>query len=178
MSDGVSGLVQYHRLRRVAFLGCLAGIALWPSAASARGVRVRLRGGYIAGRGTHSGPVMSQSELERCVRLERDINAGADQIDVEERRINARSEEIERYGAEISLRKTLLNRYNQASVDSYNGMVNQHRAMVLDYNVSLPTFNARVEAHKTQVGEFNGYCAQKSYSDSDMQAVRSRLGIN
>jgi hypothetical protein len=131
----------------------------------------------MSGRGSYGPGVLTQDQLEQCIRLERDINTRADSVDAEEAALNARQAEIERLGMEIDLRAGRVDRYSQVSVDNYNRLVMQHRSKVGDFNARLPAFNARVEAHNAQVGEFNAICAQRRYYQSDMQAVRSKLGI-
>lgn len=163
---------------RRGLLRILAGAPLAaPVPAHARRSRVRFSGSGMAGRGAYAPDVLTQDQLARCLTLERDINAGADGIETAEEALKRQETEIDRLGRDIDLRAARVDRTSQAAVDGHNRLVSQHRAMVRDFNARLAGFNARVEAHNAQVANFNGSCAQRRYYESDMQAVRTRLGL-
>ena len=143
-----------------------------------RGGRVRFRAGGLPGRGAYGPNVLDQDKLERCLRLEGEINAGAETVDAEEAALNARKAEIERLSREIDLRAARVDQYSQVSVDGYNRLVEQHRSMAGEFNARLSAFNTRVEAHNARVADFNSLCAERYYYEADMRAARSRLGLN
>lgn len=146
-----------------------------PSSVQAR-AKVRLRGVGLPGRGSYGPDVLKLDELERCVRTEKDINAGSDTIDKAEIALKGRSDAIEQLNREIDRSAAQIDRTSQATINNHNAKVQRYQALVKDYNVQIASFNSRADAHNAQIKQFNANCANKKYYESDMQTVRSRTG--
>lgn len=167
------------RGRLWAGLACLALFvaASRPADARRRG-RVRVGGGGLPGRGPYTADILTQDQLDRCIRLEASVNRNAEMLEAMDADLAAREASIDRLGHEIDRSTATLNRYSQAAVNNHNQMVVQHQALVRAFNASLPNHNAQIDAFNRQVSDFNALCAQKRYYEADMAAVRARLGVN
>ena len=168
--------LRNRRLFGAGCIGLLIGFLPPSSAQARRGGRVRFRGGLPDGR-TYAGPTLTREQLERCVMLEAEVGRSADAIDAEETSINAQQAQLERFTREVEVQSQRVDQYSQTSVSRFNGLVDRQRSMVTAFNSRVPAFNARVEGHNTRISQFNTLCGEKPYYESDMQAVRSKLGI-
>jgi hypothetical protein len=133
--------------RRCLFFLVSSGIALTSTSAVARrrgGVRFSGRG--LSGGGPYRPGILTQSDLERCLLMERDINRTADAIERQE----------------SMLRTTYVDQYSAQSVNSYNMRVN--------------TLNSAIDGFNQSIDNFNQLCANKQYYENDMTAVRARIG--
>jgi hypothetical protein len=133
--------------RRCLFFLACSGIASASTDAVARrrgGVRFSGRG--LSGSGSYRPGILTQSDLERCLLMERDINRTADAIERQE----------------SMLRTTYVDQYSAQSVNSYNMRVN--------------TLNSAIDGFNQSIDNFNQLCANKQYYENDMTAVRARIG--
>jgi hypothetical protein len=133
--------------RRCLFFLAFSGIALTSANAIARrrgGVRFSGRG--LSGSGAYRPGILTQSDLERCLLMERNINRAADSIE--------RQESI--------LRTTYVDQYSAHSVNSYN--------------MRVSALNSAIDGYNQSVDDFNQLCANKQYYENDMNAVRARIG--
>jgi hypothetical protein len=117
-----------------------------PTVAEARR-RVRFSGRGLPTGAKYNGPTLSRSELGNCVKQERSIN---------EKFAALEKEEVDLKSAELNV-----DSYSQRSVDEFNQRVSN--------------FNSGGEAVNAQVYSFNQSCANRTYYESDMQAVESLL---
>jgi hypothetical protein len=165
--------------RRLLLAGLAAALALAASQAVAQGGRVRFYGAALPGSGDAYGSgVMNQNDLEHCVRLEHEINAGAGAMEAEEARIAAGRAEIEGLNREIEQSAARLDRNNRPAVKRHDALVERQRAAAADFNARLPAFNARARRHNARMNEFNTGCAANRFYEADMRAVRTRLMLD
>jgi len=150
---------------------------VWGDYAYARGVKVRL--GSAIGRGlSHAGPrvygndVLTTDQLVACMRLETDVNASADKIDDAANALTDEKQSLEEFTTRITREQASLNRYSQAAIDSYNSLIDEHRARTAAFNSKLPNYNAVIDAHNASVRSFNSSCTDKKYYESDMESAR------
>ena len=163
--------------RRVILFGAASALALLPFEASAR-IKVRFRAIGLPGQGNYSSPdVLKPDQLERCVKTEKEINASSDTLDSVEAALSKQASDIERIGPEIDRSAAQLDRTSQTAVDTHNAKVQRYQATIKDYNAQIAAFNSRADRHNAQLTEFNSTCANKKYYESDMQAVRARIGM-
>lgn len=162
--------------RRLAALALAAAVAL-----SAQGAAAERPGrvGFLSEGLPEGGPrrqrLLTGNELEHCVLLERDINAGAAAMEVEESWIAARRAELESLGQEIDGRAGRVDRTSKPALRHHNDLVYRQRSLADEFNARLPAFNARVQRHNARMAAFNGECAAKPFAAAAMRAVRARL---
>jgi hypothetical protein len=166
-----------RRLLLLTFAAIVAAPAA-PRAAPARRGRVGFANPGLPGRGPYGSGILDQNDLERCVKMEGEINAGAAAIDTEEASVNARRGELERLTREIEQSAARVDRSSPAAVSRHNKLVEQQRTAANEFNAGLPAFNARVERHNKRMDAFDSGCAAHRFYEADMRAVRARLMLD
>ncbi len=138
-----------RRILLQAFLPAFGALLIGTTTSAEARRRIRFSGRGLPAGARYSGPTLSRSELNSCVRQERSIN---------ERFASLDRDESELEGAQLRV-----DSYSQRSVD--------------DFNERVARFNSNGQAANAQVGNFNQLCANRAYYDSDMRAVESELGV-
>lgn len=148
-----------------------------PTEAKARRIRFPRRGLRGGGRKTYGADTLTQEQLKTCLRYE----GAADSAEVEvlrsEMALSSEKDALEREFSRLDHAGRTLDRYSQATVDSYNRGVQM-------FEVRQEQFNSRVDAHKRLVAEanekasrFNSQCSNRKYYEDDMSAARRALGL-
>jgi len=114
---------------------------------------------------------MTRAQLSQCVQQQRAIDDDSTEIEVLQADLRRSEAELNAVESQIRRQELTLDRYSQESVDSYNRLVARHRRMVQAHNAKLPQVNGKIEQSNQAVERFNAQCAEKSYYESDMQAV-------
>ncbi len=159
-------------LKKTILVG-LAAAVLMPAFADAK-PRPRVRFAAPHGNGQGRSDTLSATALEACVTLQSAIDAGASGLEATESRLNADQDDLRRRESELDQRKLVVDRYSQASVDAYNGLVRQYEGAIDAYNAQLPSHQAAVDRHNAKVDDWNGRCAGRPYRKSDMDAIQAR----
>lgn len=157
--------------RRLVFRGMLGLAAVMATPLAIAKGRARFRGRGLASGSSYKGPVMTRAQLAQCVQMQRDIDSDSVEVEILQADLRKSESELNALEAQIRRQEAMLDRYSQESVDSYNRLVARHRRLVQAHNAKLPEVNAVIDRSNGAVERFNAQCAEKSYYESDMQAV-------
>ena len=156
------------------WLGVAGLISLAATPATARRRRSFSLGGGMVGRGNYDPDVLSESQLETCVRSEREIDS--QEAKFESAEYDAARQQLEDLSRKIDISNITVDRYSQASIDEHNALIDTYNKLLGDFEPLESEYNSKAESFGLLVDRFNRDCAGKRYYDSDMQAVIRRLG--
>jgi hypothetical protein len=162
-----------NRVRLTAILLVLLA-ALLPKDADARGLGRALRVARVAagaarvyGRIETGEHVMTVSELSVCIRTIRQADAGDATLAAERAALDSEAKRLERLAAEIERDGPRVDRYDQASVDKFNGRVTTFERAATALEARGAKFDASVTAHNLVVSSYNANCYGRSYYEDD-----------
>lgn len=158
-----------RRVSIFAFFGmCFSPMA---EARQGGGRRVSFSGRGLANGVNYSGPVLSREQLKMCLDQQNTINSQSAVVDKEQEFLGVEQEQLQRLERKIESDRAFVNSYSQASVDSFNRSLDEHRRKVTAFNKRLSVANEKVDRLNASVSSFNSQCGQRAYYESDMNAV-------
>ena len=170
-------LLSSNTVTKLALVFAALCVAVAATDCEAKGIKVKIpRGVGLHGKPSYGPDVLKPDQLEQCLRLERDINSGADTLDATEQALNAKTQTVDQLGKDLNRSQLNMDRTSQLAIDLHNSKVSRYNKLVREYRYEEKDFNERVRIHNANIDQFNTGCANKKYYEIDMKAAREKVG--
>lgn len=140
--------------------------------------RTRFRSGIRStGPKTYSNDVLTPSEIENCLNLQRQIEQSDSNLEKFSISLEQEKQSLDDLSLSLDRQQRSLNRYSQADVNAYNKAVAFYEKKRQAFNYSVNQYNDEVQRINSSIDNFNKLCGQKLYYEDDMISARTKLGL-
>jgi hypothetical protein len=125
---------------------------------------------------SYTPDTLTVAQLAQCIKKAGKLDDDSSGLETGRADVQAMTAQVDLSSSTIENQRGRVNQRSQASVDSFNALVERHNALVANAKAKQSNFNQSVDAHNIDVGAYNTDCAKKYYAD-DLAAAQ-KLAAN